>query len=412
MAWARAGKGLAVGDLIFVEPNDTGGLRLRQVPQVNGAMVVLDPNDGRVLAMVGGYSYSVSSFNRATQAWRQPGSSFKPFVYATALQNGFTPASIVSAGPITLPGANGQPWSPQNYERNFPGNLVFRRGLELSLNTMTVRIAAQVGMPKIVANAVRFGEVEKMDPVLSMALGAGETTVFRETAAYAAFVNGGRRITPHLIELVEDRDGKAVWRADHRDCKSCEDVFTGGYHPDLPVQGDQVIDAITAYQIATMLEGVVQHGTAIQARVLGRPVGGKTGTTNDFRSAWFVGFTPQIVVGTYVGFDDNRSLGHGETGAVAAVPIFIEFMQEALKTLPVMDLQAPPDVVFAQVGPNREAFRPGTEPHAFVPPAPGAGPGSAVIPLGPGPEPAAPKRPEPPGKAVRPTGKDDLSGLF
>jgi penicillin-binding protein 1A len=364
--------------------------------------------------MVGGYSFSLSSFNRATQAWRQPGSSFKPFVYATALENGFTPASIVSAGPITLPGANGVPWSPENYERNFPGPLIFRRGLELSLNTMTVRIAEQVGMPKIVANAVKFGEVDKMDPDLAMALGAGETTPFRETAAYAAFLNGGRRIRPHLIELVEDRDGKTLYPHD-RDCRGCGSDFSGDFAPEFPPDGQQVVDPITAYQITTMLQGVVQHGTAIQARSLNWPVGGKTGTTNDFRSAWFVGFTPQIVVGTYVGFDDNRSLGHGETGAVAAVPIFIEFMQEALKGMPKLDFTPPPGTVFAQVGPNREAFQPGTEPHGYVGPI-GSGPGPAVTPLNPAGAPIAPQPAPPPSggpaKAIKPSKPDELNGLF
>jgi len=252
-----------------------------------------------------------------------------------------------------------------------------------------------------------------MDPVLAMALGAGETTVFRETAAYSAFLNGGRKIVPHMIELVEDRNGKAIYRADQRPCRPCQADFTGESGPIYGPQGQQIIDPITAYQIATMLEGVVERGTAVQARSLGRPIGGKTGTTNDFRSAWFVGFTPQIVVGTYVGFDDNRTLGHGETGAVAAVPIFIEFMQEALKGYPVMDFVAPPGTVFAQVGPNREAFQPGTEPHAFVPPAPGAGPASAVIPLGPAP-PTTPAAPPPP-KATeppKPKKQDDTAGLF
>ncbi len=195
-----------------------------------------------------------------------------------------------------------------------------------------------------------------------MALGAGETTPFRITSAYSAFLNGGRKINPHLIELVEDRDGKTIYRADDRECRGCNHDFTGDFGPDFEPEGQQVLDPITAYQIATMLQGVVQHGTAIQARELNWPVGGKTGTTNEFRSAWFIGFTPQIVVGTFVGFDDNRSLGHGETGAVAAVPIFIEFMKEALKGMPKLDFVAPPGTVFAQVGPNREAFRPGTEP--------------------------------------------------
>ncbi|MFI4973382.1 MAG: penicillin-binding protein 1A [Caulobacterales bacterium] len=416
VAWAKAGKGLAVGDLVFVEPAETGGLDLRQVPAVNGAMVAMDPQTGRVLAMVGGYSYSLSKFNRATQAMRQPGSSFKPFVYATALENGFTPASIVSAGPISLPGANGQMWSPENYERNFPGPLIFRRGLELSLNTMTVRIAAQVGMPKIRANAIKFGVVKDMEPVLAMALGAGETTPFKMTSAYASFLNGGRKVDPHLIELVQDRTGKSIFRADQRDCKGCELGFSGAFGPSYPPDGEQIVDPITAYQITTMLEGVVQHGTAIQARSLNRPVGGKTGTTNDFRSAWFIGFTPQIVVGTFVGFDDNRSLGHGETGAVAALPIFIEFMQEALKGLSPMDFTAPPGTVFAQVGPNREAFRPGTEPSAYVQAPLGVGPAagapqiSAPPPGAPGPIPIKPT--EAPPKAIRPQKPDDMTGLY
>jgi penicillin-binding protein 1A len=414
VAWARAGKGLAAGDLIFVEPADTGGLHLRQIPQVNGAMVVMDPNTGRVLAMVGGYSFSLSNFNRATQAMRQPGSAFKPFVYATALENGFTPASIVLDAPINLPGANGETWSPENYEHKFLGPLIFRRGLELSLNTMTVRIAQQVGMHKVVANAIKFGVVTKMDPVLAMALGAGETTPYRITGAYSAFLNGGRRINPHLVELVEDRDGKSIQRADERECRDCNHDFNGDFGPQFGPEGQQILDPITAYQITTMLEGVVQHGTAFQARELGRPVGGKTGTTNDFRSAWFIGFTPQIVVGTFVGFDDNRSLGKGETGAVAAVPIFIEFMQEALKGMPVMDFTAPPGAVFAQVGPNREAFRPGTEPHFVVTPSAGAEETpEAVTPLNPSGAPApAPVQPPPgPPKAVKPK-SDELNGLF
>ncbi len=404
VAWARAGKGLAVGDLIFVEPADGGGVHLRQVPAVNGAMVAMDPNTGRVLAMVGGYSFSLSNFNRATQAWRQPGSSFKPFVYATALENGFTPASIVSAGPISLPGANGQTWTPENYEKNFPGNLVFRRGLELSLNTMTVRIAQQVGMSKIRANAIKFGVVRDMEPVLAMALGAGETTPFRITSAYSAFLNGGRKINPHFVELVDDRDGKAIFKADDRECHGCKQDFDGGFAPDYGPEGQQVMDPITAYQIATMLQGVVQHGTAIQARELNWPVGGKTGTTNDFRSAWFIGFTPQIVVGTFVGFDDNRSLGHGETGAVAAVPIFIEFMKEALKGMDKLDFVPPPNTVFAQVGPNREAFQPGTIPTGHVAPVGGGSGGGGGHP--------GQSSPPPDNNAVTNKKPEELNGLF
>jgi penicillin-binding protein 1A len=406
IAWANASRPLAVGDLIFVEPDGNGGFHLRQIPAANGALVAMEPNSGRVLAMVGGYSFSLNSFNRATQAYRQPGSSFKPFVYATALETGqFTPASVVLDAPITLRGFNGQAWSPENYEKNhFFGPLVFRRGLELSLNTMTVRIAQQVGMPRIVATAKRFGVVDAMDPVLAMALGAGETTAFRMAGAYSSFVNGGRKVSPHLIELVEDRDGKAVFRADGRSCVTCESPFTGADGPDVQPAGDQLIDPITAYQIDTMLEGVVIRGTGAAASVLGRPIGGKTGTTNDFRSAWFVGFSPQIVVAVYVGFDDNRSLGKGETGAVAALPIFIEFMQEAIKGLPPLDFKAPPNTRFAQIGPNREAFRPGTEPQVkLLPTAPDQGAVElpiGVAPIGPPPPPGGPLFSPP--KVVRP----------
>ena len=419
VAWARAGKGVAVGDLVFVEPADGGGLHLRQVPIVNGAIVAMEPNSGRVLSMVGGYSYSLSNFNRSTQAARQPGSSFKPFVYATALETGvFTPASIVLDAPITLPGFNGQAWSPENYEHKFHGPLVFRRGLELSLNTMTVRIAEQVGMPRIVATAKRFGVVDKMEPVLAMALGAGETNPYRMAGAYSSFVNGGRKVEPHLIELVDNREGKTIYRADGRDCPLCTSDFSGGFSPDIPPAGEQLIDPITAYQIDTMLEGVVIRGTGAAARVLGRPIGGKTGTTNDFRSAWFIGFSPQIVVAVYVGFDDNRSLGNGETGAVAALPIFIEFMQEAIKGFPPLEFKAPPDAKFAMVGPNREAFRPGTEPRTPSPPPPGLGPKVgdepfAVTPLGPSPTGPGPPPPREPPKADRPPAKpDSLNGLY
>jgi penicillin-binding protein 1A len=411
VAWARAGKGLSAGDLIFVEPveGQPGVYNLRQTPIVNGALVAIEPRSGRTLAMVGGYSFSLSNFNRATQAMRQPGSSFKPFVYATALENGYTPASVVVDGPISLPGAKaGDVWTPENYHKNFLGPQPLRRGLELSLNTMTVRLAQGVGMRKIVANAKKFGVVDNMEPVLSMALGAGETTPFRLTSAYSAFLNGGHKVTPHLIEVVEDREGRAVLNADQRDCPHCDAGFNGDESPRIAQGGEQVMDPITAYQITTMLEGVVQRGTAVQASILGRPVGGKTGTTNDFRSAWFVGFTPDIVVGVFVGFDDNRSLGDKETGAVDAVPIFIDFMQTALKGTPVHDFKPPKDVKFAMVNGVREAFRPGTEPKPRPVAAPTGLPFGFGFPGAPAPTPGAPPTAAPPPK--RPPA--DLNGLY
>ena len=370
VSWARTTKGIGAGDLIFVAPNDKGsGFRLKQIPAVNGALVAMEPHSGRVLAMVGGYSFSLSSFNRATQAMRQPGSAFKPIVYATALENGYTPASVIMDAPITLTGANGQAWSPENYEHDYFGPLQLRKGLELSRNAMTVRLAQGVGMAKISASAERLGVVKKMDRVLAMALGAGETTVFKLVGAYASFVNGGKKIEPHLIELVQDREGKVIQHADTRECPRCDAGFNGDESPRIPAAGAQVWDPITAYQITSMLQGVVQRGTAAQASILGRPTGGKTGTTNEYRSAWFIGFTPQVVAGIYIGFDDNRSLGSGETGAVAAVPIFIDFMTEANKGYPPDDFKAPSSAKFAMVRGIREAFRPGSEPKAAMDPA-------------------------------------------
>ncbi|MGZ3364557.1 MAG: penicillin-binding protein 1A [Caulobacteraceae bacterium] len=421
VAWAKRGKGLKKGDLIWVEPQaaadgkpQNGRFNLRQVPIVNGAMVAIDPWSGRVLAMVGGYSFSLSKFNRATQAMRQPGSSFKPFVYATALENGFTPARVIDDAPIQLQGAKvGEVWSPENYEHDYLGPMPMRRGLELSRNTMTVRIAQAIGMRKVADTAVKAGIVDNMLPVLAMALGAGETTPFRLTAAYSVFVNGGRRVQPHLIELVQDREGKTIFNADKRACAPCTVAYNGEDSPTIDMGGEQVFDPITAYQINSMLQGVTIRGTAaaVHLALPGRPMGGKTGTTNEYRSAWFMGFTPDMIVGTFVGFDDNRSRGNNETGAVAAVPIFIDFMQQAMKGQPVTDFRAPENAHFALVNGIREAFQPGTEPaqdplNGLVSPygdAPGAIPAEGAVNL-----PTALAAPQPP----RPRGGDDLRGLF
>jgi penicillin-binding protein 1A len=414
VAWAKNGKGLHAGDLVFVEPLGGGVYGLRQVPIVNGALVAMDPQTGRVLAMVGGYSFSLSKFNRATQAMRQPGSAFKPFVYATAMENNqFTPASIILDAPISLIGANGSVWSPENYEKDSLGPVPIRKGLELSRNQMTVRLAQQVGMRRIIANAEKFGVVDNMQPVLAMALGAGETTPFRLTAAYSIFANGGRRITPHLIEVVQNREGEAIYKADPRRCAGCDE--SGDPAPLSPL-GDQVLDPITSYEITSMLEGVVQRGTAYQARVLGRPIAGKTGTTNEYRSAWFVGYSPSLVVGVFVGFDDNRSLGEHETGAVAAVPIFIDFMQQALKGKPVEDFAKPKDAVFRTVHGIEEAFHPGFEPKLETVSNPGQG--GAAVPLAPGapfPGPFQPAAVTPPQAPAAPPKKkvpEDLNGLY
>jgi len=413
IAWARAGRGFKRGDLVWVEPAEGGGFHLRQTPQVNGALVAIEPYTGRVVTMVGGYSFSLSRFNRATQAMRQPGSAFKPFVYAAALENGYTPSSIVTDAPIELRGASAdEVWRPQNYNRKFYGAMPLRRGLELSRNAMTVRLAQGVGMKKIVEMGIKTGVVDRMEPVLAMALGAGETTPFRLTGAYSAFVNGGRKIQPHLIELIQDRDGKTIFRADRRSCPRCKSGYDGDESPHLDLLGEQVMDPVTAYQINSMLEGVVQRGTATQVRVLGRPIAGKTGTTNEYRSAWFIGYSPDLVVGVFVGFDDNRSLGEGETGGVSAVPIFINFMQEALKGVPKAEFKPPRTAKFGLVNGVREAFKPGSEPR-FQPRvmAPRAAPD------GPrpynevwGPQAGAGASPPPAARPARPP--DDLNGLY
>ena len=420
VAWAKHGKGvLTRGDLVWVEPMSgpgaaPGRYNLRQVPIVNGAMVAIDPYSGRVLAMVGGYSFSLSKFNRATQAMRQPGSAFKPFVYATALENGFTPARMVDDSPIELQGAKpGEVWSPENYEHDYLGLMPMRRGLELSRNTMTVRIAQAIGMKKIADTAIKAGVVDQMLPVLAMALGAGETTPFRLTSAYAPFVNGGRKVQPHLIELIQDREGKTVFNADHRPCAPCTVAYNGEDSPVIDMGGDQLFDPITAYQINSMLQGVTIRGTAaaVHLALPGRPMGGKTGTTNEYRSAWFIGFTPDMIVGTFVGFDDNRSLGNNQTGAVAAVPIFIDFMQQAMKGVPVTEFnKAPPTARFALVNGISEAFQPGTEPKedplgglaSPLPAAPDAIPTEGAVNL-----PTAMAAPQP-----KPRGADELKGLF
>ena len=412
--WAMAGKGLNRGDLVFVEPAIGGGYNLRQVPQVNGAIVVVEPYSGRVLALVGGYSYSLSKFNRATQAMRQPGSAFKPFVYATALENGYTPATQVLDAPIELRGASAdETWKPRNYENKYYGMLTLRKGLELSRNTMTVRLAQAIGMQKIRDTAIRAGVVNDMSPVLAMALGAGETTPFKLTGAYSAFINGGRKVEPHLIELVQDREGKTAYRADKRDCPSCSGPYQGEDPPSLQPGGKQIFDPITAYQMTSMMQDVVAHGTAYQAHVLGPEYGGKTGTTNEYRSAWFVGFNPQMVVGVFVGFDDNRSLGENQTGAVAAVPIFIDFMSQAMRGRPVGQFRAPDDAKFQLVNGRNEAFRNGTQPHGR--PLAGPQPYNRVWPNGKltgadnAAAAAAPPAPPPPAP---PKPAQDLSGLY
>ncbi|HEY0032549.1 MAG TPA: penicillin-binding protein 1A [Devosia sp.] len=372
---------LKVGDVVYVSPVEgkTGIYTLEQVPEIEGALVAMDPRTGRVLAMVGGFSYAMSEFNRATQALRQPGSSFKPIVYAAALDNGYTPASVVLDAPVEIRNGDGSIWRPENYAQEFYGPQTLRRGIERSRNVMTVRLAKDIGMPLVAEYARLFGVYDTMQPVLAMALGAGETTDMRMTAAYATIANGGRKIVPTLIDRVQDRYGVTVYKHDQRLCQGCEaNSWQGQGEPTIIDNREQVLDPMTAYQITSMMEGVVQRGTGTAAKVLNRPVAGKTGTTNDYKDAWFVGFTPELAVGVYVGYDQPRSMGSAVTGGTFAVPIFTEFMQKALEGKPPTPFNEPAGMTNAWIDPNsgteayegqasiEEAFKPGTGPNSMT----------------------------------------------
>ena len=349
MSWARTK--FNIGDVVLVEPIDGSrtNYRLLQIPEVNGALVVMDPHTGKVLAMSGGYTFGGSEFNRATQARRQPGSAFKPFVYLTALENGFSPTSVILDGPISLPQGPGLPmWSPKNYEGDYMGPITFRTALEHSRNAVTVRIASLLGIKRIKRVAQRFGLYEgDVQENYSMVLGAKETTLLKLVNAYSMIANGGRRVSPWFVERIDDRNGTTIFRRDTRNCEGCvlpAGSGTSTIAPTLSDERERVVDPRVAYQITSILEGVVQRGTGVAAKVLGRPVAGKTGTTNDSRDTWFIGYTPDIVVGTYVGFDTPRSLGEKETGGRVAIQGFIKFMQQAANDMPVKEFRAPPGI--------------------------------------------------------------------
>jgi penicillin-binding protein 1A len=356
---------------------DRTAFTLCQVPEVSGAMVVMDPHSGRVLALSGGFSFAISQFDRATQAYRQTGSAIKPFVFLTALENGFTPSTRVSDAPISLPQGPGLPmWTPTNYEADrFRGPTPLRIGLEQSIDTLTVRLATMIGMDPIAQTIERFGILDHVPHEYAYTLGAGATTPLRLTTAYAMIVNGGKRITPSLIDRVQDRNGKTIWRADERPCDDCGDVdWQRQPVPVIPDTGEQVADPGSAYQMVTMMQGVVERGTGTAVKAVGKPLAGKTGTTNDFRDAWFVGFSPDLAAGVYVGYDEPDSLGKDETGGHVAAPIFRDFMIEALKNTPAADFRIPPGLRLYRVSAATglpvagdepaifEAYKPGTEP--------------------------------------------------
>jgi penicillin-binding protein 1A len=341
-------------------------LALRQIPLVQGALVSLDPTTGRVLAMVGGWSYEQSQFNRATQAQRQPGSSFKPFVYLTALEHGISPSQRFLNAPVVIDTPEGR-WRPGNYEGNFGGPTPLRVALEQSLNLVTLRVAERVGMQAIADTAIAFHEVDGMPRVLPAALGAVQTTVLKEAGAYASLDEGGREVLPTLIDSVQDRDGQVVWRPSGLECTDCSS------DPSKPPQIDdsrkQIADPQSVFQLVTMMQGVVQRGTGVPvAKDLGRPIAGKTGTSQDFDDAWFAGFTPQVVTVVWVGFDNPATLGDGQTGAAVAGPIWHDYMAGVLKGRPVLNFPQPPGVTMAQwqsgTGMVTDAFKPDETPGA------------------------------------------------
>ena len=324
---------LNLSDIIYVKKIKKNEWSLKQLPKINGAIVVMDPYTGRVFAMVGGFSFKLSEFNRATQAKRQPGSAFKPFVYAAALENGFTPSTLVLDAPFVMEQGEGlKTWKPENYGKQFYGPSTLRTGIEKSRNLMTVRVAQKVGLNQISNITNSFGIYNDIPELLSVSLGAAETTLIQLTNAYCTFANGGKKVTPIFIDRIQNRRGKTIFNADKRKCIGCEEIsYLKKEIPSIKDNREQIISPETAYQITSMLEGVVKRGTGRKLRNLNLPLAGKTGTTNKNMDAWFLGFTSKLVIGVYVGFDEPKTLGKYETGAKTALPVFKKFVKNAIK---------------------------------------------------------------------------------
>lgn len=380
-----AGDLVRVGDVVLVrammDGADFNRWSLRQVPEVQGGFMAMDVNTGRVLAMQGGFSYESSVFNRATQAQRQPGSSFKPFVYAAALDNNYTPATIVVDEPIRINTPQGL-WEPQNSSGRHYGPTPLRTGIEQSRNLMTIRIADDIGMDRVAKYAEDFGVYDTLAPFLANALGAQETTLFKMVAAYAMFANGGERVEPTLVDRVQDRRGRTVYRHDQRVCETCAmQAMPAGQAPVIDTNRERVMDAVTAYQLTSMLEGAVERGSGSGVD-LPVPIAGKTGTTNDAKDVWFIGYSSNIVAGCYLGYDQPRSLGERAYGGTLCVPVFNAFMREAVAEYGGTEFTVPPGGYWVKIdritgqrlpddatGPNviAEYFRDGTDPDWLTP---------------------------------------------
>ncbi len=364
-------KVLGAGDIILVEPVAEQRIKannwpensfyLRQIPNVEGALIALDPHTGKVLAAVGGYDFEKSQYNRATQAYRQTGSAFKPIVYLAALDNGYSPNDLILDAPFILDQGPGKPkWKPDNYSKKFYGLMTLRQGIEKSKNLMTVRLAQDLGMDKVSEYAKKLGVNDHLPHLLSMSLGAGETRVIDLAKAYAIIVNGGKNIQPYFVEQIQDRYGQDILKQDKRECLDCNvDAWGEGQEiPKLEDVREQIVDPLSAYQMTSILEGVAVRGTAARLRSIKHHLGGKTGTSNDSQDAWFVGFSPDLVVAVYVGFDSPRTLGRFETGASAALPIFKNFMEEALKNQPDIPFRIPTGIKLVRI--NYDTGRPAT----------------------------------------------------
>ena len=337
---------LKVNDIIYVSKIKKNKWNLKQLPKINGAITVMDPYTGRVLAMVGGFSYKLSEFNRATQAKRQPGSAFKPIVYAAALENGLTPSTLVLDAPFVMDQGEGlKTWKPENYGKKFYGPSTLRTGIEKSRNLMTVRVAQKVGFEQIAKITKNFGIYEDVPELLSVALGSAETTLIQLTNAYCSFVNGGKKVTPIFIDRIQDRRGKTIFNADKRKCMGCAEIsYLKNEVPTIKDNRQQIITAETAYQLTSMMEGAIQRGTGRRLKNLNLTLAGKTGTTNNNMDAWFLGFTPKLVIGVYVGFDEPKTLGKYETGAKAALPIFKKFVKNVVKKRDALFFKIPENI--------------------------------------------------------------------
>jgi penicillin-binding protein 1A len=407
---------LKPGDLVMVSPADgRNALNLEQIPNIQGALICMDPKTGRVLAMVGGWSHDISPFNRATQAQRQPGSSVKPFVYLTAMEQNIQPDAPVLDAPFVQQLADGTVYRPGNYEEDFQGPVPIYHALEQSLNLATLNLARTIGLDNIARNFEGFGIIDQMPPYYPSAIGAIDTTLWRMVTGYAALDEYGRQVTPSLIDSVTDPDGQVLYQAPNQACDNCVSGDPG-QPPQINFSGAQLADANSVFQVITMMKGVVLRGTGMPAVVgITQPVAGKTGTTNNFNDAWFIGFTPGVLTGCWIGFDKPQSLGKDQTGGNVCGPIWNEFMKVALAGQPPVDFPVPDGMTLQQTGGVIEAFKPGQTPGAQTTDSLLAGQSSpAVAPTAaPGPaDTSTPGQPAPPAPATSATVDKQLGGLY